>query len=179
MGFSLATPRADWVTQSFLNALFGRDPLDVPYPRGTCVVEGVEEGLTAGGCLVPFMDSLATADEIDMEGKILLIEDVGERAHRVDAMFTHLIRTGKIQRCAGIVIGEMTDTDELSRKTPDGKPSLTYKDISWRGIVRERLAPLGLPLMIDFPFGHIADMVTIPLGVPVRMDALAGTLTLA
>ncbi len=178
MGSSLRTPRADWVLRSLLNGLTGHNPLDVPYPKGTCVVPGTAEGDTTGGCLVPFMDSLSTPDEIDMDGKILLIEDVGERAHRVDALLTHLIRTGKIQKCAGIVMGEMTGTDELCKETTDGKPSEMYQNVTWRAIVRERLEPLGIPLIIDFPFGHIENMLTIPLGVRARIDANQGTLEL-
>ena len=133
-------------------------------------------GDTVGGCLVPFMDSLSTPDEIELDGRILLIEDVGERPHRIDAMLTHLIRSGKIQNCAGIVMGEMTGTDELCKETPDGKPSEMYRDVHWRGIVRERLEPLGLPFMTDFPFGHVSNMLTVPLGVLARMDAANGTL---
>ena len=178
MGPTWEAPRADWTVQSFLNALSGGDPLDVDYPRGACVVPGTAEGESAGGCLVPLVDSLATPDEIDLDGKILLIEDVGERAHRVDALLTHLIRSGKMQRCSGIVLGEMTDTDTMSQTTPDGEPSEIFKDVSWRDIVRERLAPLGVPVMIDFPFGHIANMLTVPLGYVVSMDASAGTLKL-
>lgn len=178
MGFTLATKRAEWTVQSFLNALLGQDPLDVDHPRATCVVAGTAQGETVGGCLVPFIDSFATPDEIHTDGKILLIEDVGERPHRVDALLTHLVRSGKIQRCAGIVVGEMTDTDALSQKTPDGKLSKTYAGVSWRDIVTERLAPLGLPLMIDFPFGHIANMLTVPLGIQVSMDSAEGKLKL-
>jgi len=171
-------PRDPWVFRSFQNALAGNDPFAVDYPKATCVVAGIAEGDTAGGCLVPFIDSLATPDEIDMDGKILLIEDVGERPHRVDASLTHLIRSGKIQRCNGIVVGEMTGTDDLVAKTPEGQVTEAYKNVNWRGIVRDRLAPLGIPLMIDFPFGHIQNLLTIPLGVRVQMDAEAGTLKL-
>lgn len=178
MGGAFNTPREEWVIRSFLNALSGENPFDVPYPRAKCIVPGIAVGETVGGCMVPFMDSLATPDEIDMDGKILLIEDVGERAHRIDALITHLLRTGKIQKCSGIVIGEMTGTDKLSQVNPDGKPSELYKDVTWRDIVGERLSPLGIPMVIDFPFGHLPQMLTVPLGIPARLMADDGVLDL-
>lgn len=175
---SFSTPRADWVKQSFLNALAGADPFDVDYPPGTCLVPGVAEGLSAGGCLVPFMDSLATPHEIETDGCVLIIEDVGEKPHRVDALFTHLIRSGKIQRCAGIVIGEMTGTDDMIPRNEAGEPIEGYRNVTWRTIVTERIRPLGIPTVIDFPVGHIPNMLTVPLGVRVRIDAEAGTMNL-
>ncbi|MBN9500295.1 MAG: LD-carboxypeptidase, partial [Armatimonadetes bacterium] len=40
-----------------------------------------------------------------------------------------------------------------------------------------RIAPLGKPTVIDFPFGHCKNMLTLPLGIQARLDATAGTLT--
>jgi muramoyltetrapeptide carboxypeptidase len=84
-------------------------------------------------------------------------------------MLTHLVNTGKIQRTAGIVVGEMTRSDERVDEGIGGKP--------WREIVKDRLGALGVPVMVDFPFGHNRNMLTLPLGVMAEMDAAAGTLT--
>ena len=56
---------------------------------------------------------------------------------RVDAMLTHLINAGRLDEVAGILVGEMTNTDtgEQFDKSIARKP--------WREIVIERLAPLG------------------------------------
>ncbi|MEZ0326249.1 MAG: hypothetical protein ACAH95_10110 [Fimbriimonas sp.] len=43
-------------------------------------------------------------------------------------------------------------------------------------MVRDRLAPLGKPLVTDFPLGHAKQMLTLPLGIQARLDADAGTL---
>ena len=92
-----------------------------------------------------------------------------EAPHRIDAMLTHLRNAGLLQRCAGIVVGEMTGTDERIDGGIGGRP--------WREIVRERIADLGIPTVVDFPFGHATrGMLTLPLGLRARLDAGAGTL---
>ena len=130
---------------------------------------GTAEGEVTGGCLCLLTDSLATPDSIDCEGRIVLIEDVDEHPHRIDAMFTHLLNSNQIQKAAGIVVGEMTRTDEKPDEAIGGKP--------WKEIVEERLKPLGIPSIVNYPFGHAPNMLSLPLGVRARLDADAGTLT--
>jgi muramoyltetrapeptide carboxypeptidase len=47
-----------------------------------------------------------------------------------------------------------------------------------REVVEERLAPLGVPIAWGFPFGHVDDNWTLPVGVRARLDADGGTLAL-
>ena len=44
-------------------------------------------------------------------------------------------------------------------------------------MLRDRLAPLGVPVAYGLTFGHCAGQATIPLGVPAVLDADAGLLT--
>ncbi|HRJ27079.1 MAG TPA: LD-carboxypeptidase [Fimbriimonadaceae bacterium] len=162
--------RPSWVEESWRQALMGGDPLQVGAPAARTVVSGCAEGLLTGGCLCLLTDSLATPDALDARGRLVLIEDVDENPHRVDAMLTHLMLSGALSEAAGLVIGEMTGTDSRADATIGSKP--------WREIVIERLGPLGLPMVIDFPMGHAEAMLSIPLGVRARLDADAGTLTL-
>jgi muramoyltetrapeptide carboxypeptidase len=168
MMLSFSRERAEWVTESFLAALRGEDPVPEAATKGTCVVPGIAHGEVTGGCLCLLADSLATPDSLDTQGKLVLIEDVDENPHRIDAMLTHLINTGHANQAAGFIVGEMTGTDEREDASIGGRP--------WRDIVRERLAPLGKPLVIDFPFGHCANMLTLPLGRVATLDASQGTL---
>lgn len=169
MALSLSVDRADWVYESFLNCLKGENPIPEKAPTGKTLIPGSAEAVVTGGCLCLITDSIGTPDSVDCAGKILLIEDVDENPHRIDAMLTHLRLTGMIQRAAGIVIGEMTNTDEKIDPTIGGKP--------WREIVRDRLGDLDVPTITDFPFGHCKNMLTLPLGIRARLDADAGTLT--
>jgi muramoyltetrapeptide carboxypeptidase len=48
---------------------------------------------------------------------------------------------------------------------------------NWRTIVEDRVRPIGVPAVYDFPIGHMKTMLSVPLGVRARLDANAGTLT--
>lgn len=169
MMITLSVDRPEWVTESFLNALKGADPIPDSASKGETIVSGTAEGIVTGGCLCLITDSLATPDSVEMKDKIVLIEDVDENPHRIDAMLTHLLTSGQAQSAAGFVVGEMTRTDERADPTIGAKP--------WKEIVEDRLAPLGKPLIVNFPFGHAPAMLTLPLGIRARLDADSGSLT--
>ena len=168
MALTLHYPRQPWVYESFLSALRGDDPIPESAPVGVTVVGGVAEGETIGGCLCLLADSIGTPWGLKTEGKVLIIEDVDENPHRIDAMLTHLLNSGLAVQASGFVIGEMTRTDERADKDIGAKP--------WREIVKDRLGPLGKPMIIDFPIGHAKNMLSLPLGVRARLDADAGRL---
>lgn len=169
MGLTLNTPREQWVLDSLLACMAGEDPITAGAPKGSCIVSGSAEGVVTGGCLCLLTDSLGTAEELDARGKIVLIEDVDENPHRIDAMLTHLLLAGTLDDCAGIVVGEMTRTDERQDESIGSRP--------WLEIVAERLGPLGRPMIAGFPFGHMKQMLSLPLGIRARLDADPGTLT--
>jgi muramoyltetrapeptide carboxypeptidase len=169
MAITLSSDREPWVVGSFLNALKGDAATPADAPGGETYVGGTAEGEVTGGCLCLLTDSIGTPYALDTRGKILLIEDVDENPHRIDAMLTHLVNSGSLDEVAGIVIGEMTRTDERVDEAIGAMP--------WRDIVRDRLSPLGVPLIVDFPFGHMKNMLTLPLGIRAQLDADAGTLT--
>lgn len=168
MALTFHWDREPYVVQSLLNAFRGDVEIPAEAPLGRTLVGGVAEGTTSGGCLCLIGDSIGTPDEVRFEDNIVLIEDVDEAPHRIDAMLTHLLNAGLAQRAAGFVIGEMTGTDAKVDEGIGGKP--------WREIVMERLMPLGKPMVVDFPFGHCKNMLSLPLGLRARLDADAGTL---
>ncbi|HVT11169.1 MAG TPA: LD-carboxypeptidase [Fimbriimonadaceae bacterium] len=169
MALTFTVEREPWVRESFLAALKGDNPIPPTASRGTTLRGGKAEGVVTGGCLCLLTDSIGTPDPLDCRGKILLIEDVDEHPHRIDAMLTHLRLSGILQEAAGIVIGEMTRTDEKADESIGSRP--------WREIVRDRLSGLDVPTIVDFPFGHCKNMLTLPLGIRAELDADAGTLT--
>ena len=170
MMITLSVEREPWVYRSLAHGLNGQDPLVAEASAAETLVPGVAEGETTGGCLCLLTDSFGTGYDLDCKGRIVLIEDVDENPHRVDAMLTNLTNNGQLQSAAGIVIGEMTGTDERS----DPK----IGSWSWRKIIEDRIVPLNVPSVVNFPFGHMKTMLTVPLGIQARLDADAGTLTL-
>ncbi len=167
MALTLHFPREDFVYESFKRVLRGDLARPAGAPTGECVNPGVVEGEVVGGCLCLLTDSIGTKEPLETKGKIFLIEDVEEMPHRLDAMLTVLINTGLAEQAAGFVIGEMTRTAEYV-------PGIGSRP--WEDIVKERLGPLGKPMVINFPFGHMKGMLTLPLGLQARFDAAAGTL---
>ncbi|MCH8275171.1 MAG: LD-carboxypeptidase [Armatimonadetes bacterium] len=171
MPLSFAKERKPWVIEGWFAAMEGAGPFHLPpeAPRAETLTPGTAEGDVVGGCLCLLCDSLATPEALNAEGRILLIEDANEPPHRVDAMLTHLLNAGVAQSAAGIVVGEMTGTDERREEGASGPP--------WKEIVAERLGGLGVPTVVNFPFGHHTEMSSLPLGVRARLDADAGILT--
>ena len=123
---------------------------------------GVAEGILTGGCLSLIVASLGTAYEIETEGKILLLEDVGEPAYRIDRMLTHLRLSGKLGAASGILLGRFADCE------PEEGSGYSVADV-----LQDVLSGLDVPILANFPAGHIRDNWTLPLGVRVRLDANA------
>lgn len=170
MLITLSVERPDWVIESLRRGLFGEDSLAVDHPAGETLIPGTVEGEIIGGCMILIADSLGTSYAIDTTNKILVLEDVDENPHRVDAKFTQLRNSGLLEKAAGIVIGEMTGTDERRDEKIGSWP--------WRQIVEDRVKGLKVPTIVNYPFGHMKTMLTLPLGIKARLDAERGTLTL-
>ncbi|MDE2136613.1 MAG: LD-carboxypeptidase [Gammaproteobacteria bacterium] len=128
-------------------------------------VPGVAEGPLLGGSLSMLTRVLGTPYMPDLEGAILLLEDVGERPYRLDRMWTHLALAGAFARVRGIALGIFVNCEE--------------KDADYRAadVLRELAAATGLPCAAGFPIGHGDLNDPVPLGARVRLDAGARTLT--
>ncbi len=161
----------EYTRAAFRRALMETEPFailpdpDDPYV-GT-VVPGVAEGELAVGCLSLVVALTGTPWEIDLRGKIFCFEDVHEQPYGIERMLAHLIAAGKLQQCAGIVIGEHVD---CAPKTP--------ASLSLEQVFDDLLRPLGIPTLYHLPIGHGKHLATLPLGVPARLDATAQTLTI-
>jgi muramoyltetrapeptide carboxypeptidase len=128
-------------------------------------VEGAAEGPLLGGNLSVFTRLLGTLFMPNLDGAVLLLEDVGERPYRLDRMWTHLELAGVFSKVSGIALGSFTHCEER-----DG--SYTSQDL-----LRELAVATGLPCVAGFPIGHGDINEPVPLGVRVRLDAAAGRLT--
>ncbi len=130
----------------------------------TTVVPGKATGQLIGGNLSLLIQTLGTEWEIDTRGKILFFEDVNESPYRIDRMLTHLWLARKLQQAAGFAIGQITVTRDRN------------DDLDLMNVIRDRFEPLGKPCFLGMATGHVANILTLPLGVQVEMDASSGTL---
>ncbi len=158
----------DEFTTSYLRrAFFGALTGPMPLGNGTETVQGGKaKGVLCGGNLSLVCDSLGTPWEIDTRGKLLFLEDVGEKTYRIDGMLTQLRNAGKFDQCAGILLGYWTDC----------LPEYPEKTLLIPEIVREVVVPCGKPILAGLPCGHSLPTMSLPLGAVAVMDADAKTL---
>lgn len=97
-------------------------------------------------------------------GGILFIEDVGEQPYRLERMLQTLQLSGVLKQQQAIVLGTFRLRDE-----EDGYDA-SYDFNSVIGVLRQIT---GLPVLTGFPFGHIRDKVTMPLGYRARLQTTA------
>ena len=81
---------------------------------------GHGEGSLFGGNLAVLAALLGTDFAPDVSGRILFLEDVGERPYRVDRMLTSLLHAGWFDVCAGVVLGAFTEGEPGSDGTSGG-----------------------------------------------------------
>lgn len=129
---------------------------------------GVAEGPLAGGNLTLLQCLIGTRYFPDLDGAILVLEDVGEELYRVDRMLAHLRMVGALDRLAGVVVGRFTD---MKRTMSDGA-------CGFDEVLTHYFRPLGIPAAYGFPVGHIDRQWTLPFGVRARFDADAGEVEL-
>lgn len=171
MVISLSRPEpSSYTLGGLMRAICGSEPLGVIQPSPDdawldCLVSGVAEGELTGGCLTLITDAIGTPEEIDTRGKILFLEDVDEEPHRLDAHLNQLLRAGKLQQAAGLVISELAGCGPR-RHEPSFPSNLSVEDV-----LDELLIPLGKPTLYGLPLGHGKHLATLPLGVRARLDA--------
>lgn len=131
---------------------------------GESLAPGTAEGLLLGGCLTLVETSLGTPWELDTRGAVLLLEDLGLKPYQLDRSLMHLKQAGKFAGVAGMILGDFPQCVAES-----GEESV--KDVA-----RRVLEPLGVPIVWGAPIGHThRPMLTLPLGVPVRLVAPAAS----
>jgi muramoyltetrapeptide carboxypeptidase len=111
------------------------------------------------------------------KGRILVLEDVDEVPFRFDRMLTHLLNAGVLQEVAGVAVGINANCVER-KKVEDGKSKKPEYRQTVEDVLKERLRPLGVPIVMGLPFGHIQEIATLPLGVEATLDANKGDLVL-
>lgn len=166
-------PDPDDFTLKYLKeALFGDLTGTLAEPEGkraNTLVSGQACGMLCGGNLSLLAASLGTPWEIDTKGKILFLEDIGEKTYRVDSMLTQLRNAGKFRDCAGIILGAWTDCP----------PEYPEKTLLLPEIFAQLIAPAGKPAIMDVACGHVLPTMSLPLGRMCTLDADNCTITLA
>jgi muramoyltetrapeptide carboxypeptidase len=156
----------DFSRESLVRAVIeGRDPCGIALGART-IRGGRAHGRLVGGNLALLAALAGTPYAPDYRGALLVLEDVGEPAYRIDRMLTQLALSGALAQLAGLVVGHFTET------TPGNELSARTLDV----MLREAADVAGVPAIAGAPIGHIHDQWTIPLGATAQLDADALTL---
>ncbi len=132
----------------------------------TTITPGVAEGPLFGGNLTVLSALVGTPYFPDTTGHVLFLEDVGEEPYRIDRMLTHLALAGALGSAAAVYFGDCRNCEATQG----------FVSLSLDRVLRDHLAPLGVPVWKGRMVGHVADKLTLPIGVHARVDASAGTI---
>jgi muramoyltetrapeptide carboxypeptidase len=126
----------------------------------TTVEEGRAEGVIVGGNLSLVASTIGSRWELDTHGKILFLEEVGEKPYRVDRMLCQLALSGRLAAAAGYILGDFTDCEPS-----EGSPSFSVAEV-----LGQYFAGTGKPCIAGMPAGHGRYKATIPFGTKVRIS---------
>ena len=132
--------------------------------RTETVRGGVAEGPVVGGNLSVIAGLVGTGFLPSFDGHVVFFEEVGEDAYRLDRMLVQLELAGTLADPAGVAFGQCSSCGS-------GGSSWTANET-----IRRRLQGYRCPSILGAPIGHASPVYTLPVGLPARLDADAGTL---
>jgi muramoyltetrapeptide carboxypeptidase len=130
-------------------------PLPDDGPKPQQLRPGKARGRLVGGNLSLIAATVGTPYEIEASGNILLLEDTGEKAYRVDRMLSQMKLAGLLDKFAGAVIGTFDGADEEELAA----------------VLRDYFGKRKIPVLTNFPVGHTPYNATLPHGGLVEVDA--------
>lgn len=172
--FALAgMPR--FTQQSFLRTLMeptAPGSISQGYTRKTVKIlrRGIARGPLMGGNLTLLCTTIGTPWQPSFRKRILFLEDLSEEPYRFERMLTYLLNCGLLQQVAGIAIGINAKCED-----PKARTAKEYRQ-TLEDVMKDRLLPLKIPLVIGLPFGHIPHNATLPVGANAVLDANRGDL---
>lgn len=122
---------------------------------------GEAEGELIGGNLSVLYGLRGTPFDLDYKGKILFIEDLGERLYHIDRMMQNLRLGGVFAQISGLVVGQFTDIDE-----DDSFSGGVY------GVIRDAVKDYDIPVCFNFPAGHVDNNQPLKMGANYKLEVL-------
>jgi muramoyltetrapeptide carboxypeptidase len=122
--------------------------------------QGICEGALVGGNLTLLISLLGSPTALSTDGKILFMEEVGEKFYHIDRMMLTLKRAGKLNKLAGLIVGALNDMTESDLKF--GKTA--------EEIVFEAVSEYNFPVCFGFPAGHVPDNRALIFGRHTRLE---------
>ncbi len=135
-----------------------------------------------GGNLVVLESSIGTDLSLSTKGKILVLEEIGERGYRIDRMLEHLSQAKALNGCVAILFGDFIGGDEKDQTNfvqyAIERFALSSKIPCYQGLeighgMKNRILPLGLKAKLQSikSEGVIEGLLTVGTGVETEIVA--------
>lgn len=145
--------------QTFKSTLFGKRPKYEVAPNPDNRL-GEAKGKLVGGNLTLLQTSLKTPTDLETEGKIIFIEEIGEYKYHLDRMLRQMERSGYFKGCEGLIVGDISNIRRNS----------TPFQMSSEALILDILKDYDFPILFDFPAGHEKTNVALILGREVQLQ---------
>lgn len=130
------------------------------------LTSGQAKGRLIGGNLALIASIIGTPYIPSFKDSILFLEEVGEVPYRVDRMLSQIKHSGGFESLSGIILGAFTDCNEHDPMK---------KTLSLGEVIDDYFTHLKIPVIYNFPHGHIPLMATLPYGLEVKINATKET----
>lgn len=132
--------------------------------------EGKATGELIGGNLSLITSLIGTPYQIETEGKILFIEDVGEAPYKLERMLTQMRMAGMLDKLKGVVIGKCDDCSAGNSQSSWDRSELEVYNYIF--------ASMDYPVFYGLLIGHTSTQFTIPIGIKAELDSENGSLNI-
>ncbi|HYE03963.1 MAG TPA: LD-carboxypeptidase [Planctomycetota bacterium] len=156
-GFMPGAPHGERALASAVDCALGRGAAHAG-DAAQVVAGGEARGVLFAACLRVLAGLVGTAAMPDLAGTVLALEDIDERPYRVDRDLMQLHLSGALAGVRALVFARFP-----CALPPD------YAGPSMRSIAASWARRLGVPAIIDLPFGHDPDPLALPCGRPATL----------
>jgi len=154
----------DYNFNQMINILSGKRNAQIIAPKTMephILKAGNAVGPLWGGNLTLMINRLGTNDAYDTTNAILFLEDLNEYYYSFERMLIHMQKAGMLDNISGLIIGELInikDEDISFSKSTDE-------------IVMDICGEMDFPIVTNFPCGHGFYQATLPISLPVELQA--------
>lgn len=141
------------------NALFGEMvDYEIVSQKDNRLGEG--SGQLIGGNLAILAHSIGSESDLNYDGKILFIEDIGEYLYNIDRMMVQLKRAKKLTNLSGLIVGQFSSLKENDE--PFGR---TVTEI-----ILKHTSHTNYPVAFNFPIGHTDENWAVRCGEAMNLS---------
>ena len=135
-------------TESLKAALFGKpENIEFRAKKLSILAEQPIIAPIVGGNLSILYSLSGSKSQLNLQGKMLFIEDLDEYLYHIDRMMMNLKRSALFKGCRAILVGGMSDMNDNA--VPYGKTA--------EEIILENTIDLGIPVIFGMPAGHLKE----------------------